>query len=57
MASHDGPLSSLCCHPEAATNVTTISASIFLPAQRKLLFCHGLPCQGHYDEYALEAGA
>ena len=57
MASHDGPLSSLCCHPEAATNVTTISASIFLPAQHKLLFCHGLPCQGHYDEYALEAGA
>jgi isopenicillin-N N-acyltransferase-like protein len=57
MASHDGPLSSLCCHPEADTHVTTISASIFLPAQRKLLFCHGLPCQGHYDEYALEAGA
>jgi len=56
MASHDGPLSSLCCHPEAATNVTTISASIFLPAQRKLLFCHGLPCQGHYDEYTLEPG-
>ncbi len=57
MASHDGRLSSLCCHPEADTHVTTISASIFLPAQRKLLFCHGLPCQGHYDEYALEAGA
>jgi len=55
MASHDGPLSSLCCHPEASTHVTTISASIFLPAQRKLLFCHGLPCQGHYDEYVATA--
>jgi isopenicillin-N N-acyltransferase-like protein len=57
MASHDGPLSSLCCHPEASTHVSTISASIFLPVQRKLLFCHGLPCQGHYDEYSLETGA
>jgi isopenicillin-N N-acyltransferase like protein len=54
MASHDGPLSSLCCHPEANTHVTTISASIFLPAQRKLLFCHGLPCQGHYDDFRIE---
>ncbi len=53
MAYHDGPLSSLCCHPEASTHVTTISASIFLPAQRRLLFCHGLPCQGQYDEFAL----
>ncbi len=53
MASHDGPLSSLCCHPEASTHVTTISASIFLPTRRKLLFCHGLPCQGHYDEYVI----
>jgi isopenicillin-N N-acyltransferase-like protein len=57
MASHDGPLSSLCCHPEAATHVTTISASIFLPVQRKLLFCHGLPCQGCYDEYLVEPGS
>jgi isopenicillin-N N-acyltransferase-like protein len=54
MASHDGPLSSLCCHPEANTHVTTISASIFLPAQRKLLFCHGLPCQGRYDDFRIE---
>jgi isopenicillin-N N-acyltransferase-like protein len=56
MASHNGPLSSLCCHPEANTHVTTISASIFLPAQRKLLFCHGLPCQGRYDDVTIEAG-
>jgi isopenicillin-N N-acyltransferase like protein len=57
MASHDGPLSSLCLHPEEATHATTISASIFLPAQRSLLFCHGLPCQGHYDEFVLSGDA
>jgi isopenicillin-N N-acyltransferase-like protein len=51
-AAHDGPLSSICCHPEADTNVTTISASIFLPRQRRMLFCHGLPCQGYYDEFS-----
>ncbi len=43
---HDGPLSSICCHPEADTNVTTISASIFLPRQRQMLFCHGFPARG-----------
>jgi isopenicillin-N N-acyltransferase-like protein len=50
-ASHDGALNSICCHPQADTNVTTISASIFLPRQRQMLFCHGLPCQGHWDMY------
>jgi hypothetical protein len=57
MASHNflpgDPLGSICCHPEADTEVTTISASLFLPALRKVLFCHGLPCQGHYDDWAL----
>ena len=52
-AAHDGPLSSICCHPEADTNVTTISASIFLPRQRQMLFCHGLPCQGHFDLFSV----
>ena len=56
MASHDGPLASLCCHPGEETNVSTISASIFLPVQRKLLFCHGLPCQGYYDEHVVGSG-
>jgi isopenicillin-N N-acyltransferase-like protein len=50
-AAHDGSLASICCHPEAESNNTTISASIFLPARQKLLFCHGLPCQGHYDDW------
>ena len=54
MATHDGPMSSLCCHPEGKSGSTTISTSIFLPAQRKLLFCQGLPCQGRYDDFVIE---
>ena len=55
MATHDGPLGSICCHPEANSHMTTISTSIFLPMQRKMLFCHGLPCQNGYDHFVLEA--
>jgi isopenicillin-N N-acyltransferase-like protein len=51
-AEHDGPLGSICCHPAADTNATTISASIFLPRQRQMHFCHGLPCQGSYDAFS-----
>jgi len=57
MATHNGPLGSLCCHPEADSQMNTISASIFLPAQRRLLFCHGLPCQGQYDDLFVERAA
>jgi hypothetical protein len=57
MATHNGPLASLCCHPEANSQVATISASIFLPTQRKLLFCHGLPCQGRYDHFIVKGAA
>jgi predicted choloylglycine hydrolase len=53
MATHAGPLASICRHPMAGGDGVTVSASIFLPAQRKMLFCHGLPCQGHYDDFAL----
>ncbi|MGC9334568.1 MAG: hypothetical protein ACP5JJ_10495, partial [Anaerolineae bacterium] len=52
-ATHDTPLGSICCHPEAESKSTTISATIFLPRQRQILFCHGLPCQGHYDTYSV----
>jgi len=51
MATHDGPLASICRHPRAGSNSATISTSIFLPVQRTMLFCHGLPCQGQYDEF------
>ena len=47
MATHAGP-ASICNHPG------TISASIFLPSKQTMLFCHGLPCQGHYDEFVLD---
>lgn len=56
MATHDGPLASICRHPTAGSDSATVSTSIFLPAQRTKLFCHGLPCQGHYDHFALEEG-
>jgi isopenicillin-N N-acyltransferase-like protein len=52
-AFHDGPLGSICRHLERDGKTGTISASIFLPRQRTLLFCHGLPCQGHYDEFRI----
>lgn len=53
MASHDGPLASICRHAVAGKDSATISTSIFLPVQRTMLFCHGLPCQGQYDEFML----
>jgi hypothetical protein len=56
MAFHDGSLGSICCHPEAASRATTISASIFLPIERRMLFCHGLPCQGSYQNLAVDLG-
>ncbi|MEE9618397.1 MAG: C45 family peptidase [Anaerolineae bacterium] len=53
MATHDGPLASVCRHPMAGSESATVSTSIFLPAQRTMLFCHGLPCQGCYDDFVL----
>jgi isopenicillin-N N-acyltransferase-like protein len=59
MATHAGPLASICRHPRPGRHPaegcssSTISASIFLPARRAMLFCHGLPCQGRYDEFVL----
>lgn len=52
-ATHAGPLGSICCHPDAGSKSTTISAAIFLPRQRQMLFCHGLPCQGHYGIFSV----
>lgn len=52
-ATHDGPLGSICCHPGAETDSTTISACIFLPQQRQMFFCHGMPCQGRFDLFSL----
>ena len=52
MATHDGPLASICRHLTAGSDSATISTSIFLPVQRTMLFCHGLPCRGRYDSFA-----
>ena len=52
MASHRGRLAKLCRHAKEGSEVTTISTSIFLPARRLMLFCHGLPCRGRYDEFS-----
>lgn len=54
MATHDGPLASICRHPTAGSDSATISTNIFVPAQRRMLFSHGLPCQVRYDDYVLQ---
>lgn len=51
MAHHSDSLSALCRHPRPGSETSTISAMIFLPAQRRLLFCHGQPCWGGYQAF------
>jgi predicted choloylglycine hydrolase len=51
MAVHTDGLGSLCCHPSPASETATIAAMIFLPAQRRMFFCHGQPCQGEYQAF------
>lgn len=51
MAAHANGLGSLCCHPSPASETATIGAMIFLPARRRMLFCHGQPCQGEYHNF------
>jgi len=51
MASHDGPLASICRHPLPESGSSTISTVVFLPAQRQMLFRHGPPCQGKYEAF------
>ncbi|MBE7556178.1 MAG: hypothetical protein HS126_34425 [Anaerolineales bacterium] len=53
MAVHTNGLGSLCCHPSPVSETATIAAMIFLPAQRRMLFCHGQPCQGEYHAFTL----
>lgn len=51
IASHHGP-PAICRHrPQNESD--SISAAIFLPARRQLLFCNGWPCQGSYETYTL----
>jgi predicted choloylglycine hydrolase len=53
MATHDGPLGSVCRHPMDGCDSATIAACIFRPVDRTMLFCHGLPCQGTYESFSL----
>jgi hypothetical protein len=52
MASYHGA-TALCRH-RPQNDSDTISAAIYLPAQRRLLFCNGWPCQGSYETYTLQ---
>jgi predicted choloylglycine hydrolase len=51
MAVHTDGAGSICCHPSPASETATIAAMIFLPAQRRMFFCHGQPCQGEYQAF------
>lgn len=51
MAHHGGPLDSICRHPLPQADTSTISATIFFPAERRLHFCHGQPCAGQYQVF------
>jgi len=55
MASHGGPLDSICRHQEVfmEKKMGTISTAIYLPAKRKLLFCNGRPCEGGYEVFTV----
>lgn len=53
MAGHASPQASICCHPREVADFRTISSCIFLPAEGRMLFCHGLPCQGRWDVLAV----
>jgi len=49
-AHHDA--TALCRH-RPLNDSDTISAAIYLPALRRLVFCNGWPCQGSYETYRL----
>lgn len=49
MATHAGPMGSLCRHPAPESDSSTISTIILLPTQRRMFFCHGQPCQATYQ--------
>jgi predicted choloylglycine hydrolase len=51
MATHDGPLASICRHPLEGCDAATIASCVFVPTERTLHFCHGLPCQGMYASF------
>lgn len=56
LALHRGPLNSLCRHQEVDGESRTVSGTVFLPAERAFLFCHGYPCQGTFLRFEVGRG-
>ncbi|TEU13326.1 MAG: hypothetical protein E3J21_18925 [Anaerolineales bacterium] len=54
MATHAGPLASICRHLELDGRLATIATTIYQPARRALRFCHGYPCQSSYQTITLD---
>ena len=54
MATHAGPLASICRHLEFDGQSATIATTIYQPARRTLRFCHGYPCQSPYHTITLD---
>jgi len=53
MATHAGPLASVCRHLELDGQTVTIATTIYQPARRTLRVCHGYPCQSPYQTITL----
>jgi hypothetical protein len=56
MATHAGPLASICRHLELDGQSATIATTIYQPARCTLRFCHGYPCQSPYHTMILDSG-
>jgi isopenicillin-N N-acyltransferase-like protein len=56
MATHAGPLASICRHLELDGQSATIATTIYQPACRILRFCHGYPCESPYRTITFEDG-
>ena len=56
MATHAGPLASICRHLELGGQSATISTTIYQPAHRTLRFCHGHPCESPYHTITFDNG-
>ncbi len=52
MARHTDQDPAICRH-QAGKESCTISNVIYLPGERRFLFCHGYPCQGAYTTHTL----
>jgi isopenicillin-N N-acyltransferase-like protein len=56
MATHAGPLASICRHLEQNGQSATIATAIYEPVRRTLTFCHGCPCESSYQTFSFDDG-